>query len=663
MNIPEDDFLAEDVIPQKRVALNSREKKLIVNMGLEILKFGLLLLIGAIFVFGLMHVMQFWPWRPIIQNYFSSEIQQFIASEQEKWGFNESIFTQFFLYLRNILQGDFGYSFVVKRDVAVNVLIADRWPKSVQLLLVSLLFAIIPSLVLGIIAANRKGRWADRIILAVAGVCFILSLSWIGMVFQYLFAIKLDVFDATSFQSPEYITYDPNLTGYVLIDSLIKGDGEVFLDVFKHLIMPCTVISSSFIAMGILIVRRLVIIYKTKKLNLPKRNYLRVSLAFFIMSLVLIQTESIFRLNGIFTLALLAIQGRDFFLIMGSLLKLFFIFQLLVLTIDMGGILVQYWLDRKNPVPDNAEEIGLTSLPKPKLGTGGETNYSEEILSPSSHSNGIGQKLQVKSILLRPGVIMGLVLLLGCLILLFFGFYSYDLYSLTIDTSSQTWEPPSSDHPWGTARYGRDVLGRTLYGFAFPLLHLLPFVLVVTIIGMVIGLFLSFKNRAVDNCFDFIERFAMLFPLIFIQILFITKYDQRIPIIIILLCLNAFGFSLLFGRRILSKEDRKLFVRGSKTSYLIHAIPQMLTGAFLISILTVFALNTLAYLGYTPNEVILWGNDMDYARSHLYNAPWAYFFPIGASFLLGLSLILITASLYGYVSKQNQMPTNDLIPT
>lgn len=660
MTISEKEFFTEDFVLQRQPVSHKLEKKLLLDLGIRVLEFGILLLIGVIFIFWLLQKLPVGPWDYLPWFYYTDEsFLQLIASEQEKWGYNDPILTQFFLYLKNIIRGDFGYSLVVKKGVAVNTLIAQNWSKSVQLVFISFLFAIMPSVGLGIVSANRKGTWADRIILAVAGVCFVLSLSGIGLVFQYLFSMKLDLFPATLFQSPDYIGYDPNITGYVLIDSLLKGEGEVFVDVLKHLILPGFVISFGFIAMGILVIRRLVIIYKTKKLNLPKRNYLRVSLAFFSITLILGQTESIFQIYGMNLLGLIALTSLDYFLIMGILLKIFLTFHLLAFIIDVIGILVQFIFDKKYPEQNTLEKNIPASLPEPKLSFKNESYNSEMLLNPSSQHDEFMEKPTLKSILLRPGVIIGGVLLAGCFIISIIAFFSYDLQSLNMDSEALDWAPPSSDHPWGTAKFGRDVMGRSLYGFVFPLLYLLPLVLVVSAIGIVAGLFMSFKNSVLDDGFDFIGKILIILPCIILQIHLTRVYDPSSTTFIIIFCLNALIFSIMIGHRILSKKDRNLFIWGSKTPYVIHAIPQILTGTFLMGCLSVFALNILVFFGYSTPELIIWGNDVYYARSHIYGAPWATIYPISASILLGLSLILITASLYGYVSKRDQLQTID----
>ncbi|QQF77405.1 oligopeptide ABC transporter permease OppB [Histophilus somni] len=90
-----------------------------------------------------------------------------IANIEAKYHLNEPLYKQYFIYLENLAQGDFGPSFKYK-DQTVNDLIASAFPVSLKLGIVAFIFSVIIGLVAGTFAAlKQNSRW-DYIVMGFA---------------------------------------------------------------------------------------------------------------------------------------------------------------------------------------------------------------------------------------------------------------------------------------------------------------------------------------------------------------------------------------------------------------------------------------------------------------------------------------------------------------
>jgi peptide/nickel transport system permease protein len=86
-----------------------------------------------------------------------------IADIRTKLGLDEPIWTQFAIWIGNVLQGNFGESFFFKKTVAE--LIAQRVEPTLALAICTLLFAVSVSVPIGVMAAYRQGSLLDRAVM------------------------------------------------------------------------------------------------------------------------------------------------------------------------------------------------------------------------------------------------------------------------------------------------------------------------------------------------------------------------------------------------------------------------------------------------------------------------------------------------------------------
>lgn len=112
-----------------------------------------------------------------------------IANLRERLGLNDPFFVQYFRFLLNAVQGQFGISY--RAGVQVSQLIAERLPATLELAFVSGLFALVGGVALGVYTAlRRKGVVATSIMTAsLIGVS--LPTFLIGIALIWIFAVEL----------------------------------------------------------------------------------------------------------------------------------------------------------------------------------------------------------------------------------------------------------------------------------------------------------------------------------------------------------------------------------------------------------------------------------------------------------------------------------------
>lgn len=124
----------------------------------------------------------------------SAEIRRNLIA---KYGFDKPLTTQYMLYLRNMLQGDFGISFT-QQNRRVNDIIREHFPVSALLGVVALVIAIFGAVVWGSLSARYRERWPDAaimglVICAVSVPSFVIAAvaQWLLLALDRNFGVSL----------------------------------------------------------------------------------------------------------------------------------------------------------------------------------------------------------------------------------------------------------------------------------------------------------------------------------------------------------------------------------------------------------------------------------------------------------------------------------------
>jgi ABC-type dipeptide/oligopeptide/nickel transport system permease component len=164
---------------------------------------------------------------------------QAITPEQEAalrrdLGLDRPMYERFFLFVGNAIQGDFGQSFYHRRPV--SEVIAERLPATIELSLVALLIALFTSIPLGVLAAIRKNSIFDRIATVISLLGVSLPGFWFGILLLMLFAVHLNILPVAGRIGYSF-EIEP-ITHFLLIDTLLRGRPDAFLDALSHIILP-----------------------------------------------------------------------------------------------------------------------------------------------------------------------------------------------------------------------------------------------------------------------------------------------------------------------------------------------------------------------------------------------------------------------------------------
>jgi peptide/nickel transport system permease protein len=169
--------------------------------------------------------------------------QEQIAQATIDLGLNEPLIVQFFIYLKNLLQGDLGRSLRTRQPIVTEL--KTVIPPTLELVFISTILAIIIGIPLGLVSAQKKDKPLDHAsrIFSVGAVS--LPTFWVGMGLQLIFYRWLSILPlGGQLGTMTSLLYDvPDITGFLIFDSFISGSWVVFLDALKHMILPAITIA------------------------------------------------------------------------------------------------------------------------------------------------------------------------------------------------------------------------------------------------------------------------------------------------------------------------------------------------------------------------------------------------------------------------------------
>jgi peptide/nickel transport system permease protein len=332
-------------------------------------------LIGILLVtFSLARAIPGDPCRAVLGERATDEICE---AYFERQGLNEPIPIQFAVYARNIvLQGDFGQSLRFQRPV--TELLAERLPVTIELTLTAIFFAVIVGIPLGIISAYRHNSAIDVGTMIGANIGVSMPVFWLGLMLSYIFGVALR---DTIFYLPPSGRLSPGMGGdpfyevwgliqdpaqasailvffsrFNLLNAVLTGNWDLFVDAFRHLILPAAavgtiplaiiarmtrsslleILSQDYIRTGRakgLRERTVVLRHGFRNALLPVVTIIGLNFGFLISGAVL--TETVFGFTGIGKTLFDGITARDYTLVQGVTLITAVAFVFINLFVDV----------------------------------------------------------------------------------------------------------------------------------------------------------------------------------------------------------------------------------------------------------------------------------------------------------------------------------------
>jgi glutathione transport system permease protein len=108
---------------------------------------------------------------------------------RRRLGLDQPVLVQYGYFILNALQGDLGLS--LRSKIPVTKEIADRFPNTLTLALVSYFFAVVAGVGAGVLAAIHRGKWPDQVVMVVAILAASLANFWLALMAMNFFAVQL----------------------------------------------------------------------------------------------------------------------------------------------------------------------------------------------------------------------------------------------------------------------------------------------------------------------------------------------------------------------------------------------------------------------------------------------------------------------------------------
>jgi dipeptide transport system permease protein len=162
------------------------------------------------------------------------------AALAAQYGFDKPVLEQYFIYITDVLQGDLGKSIVTKKPVLTEFF--TLFPATIELSLCAIIFAIVIGLPVGILAGVKRGSFWDHSVMGVSLTGYSMPIFWWGLLLILLFSVNLHWTPVSGRISLLY--YFDNVTGFMLIDSLLSGQKGAFTSALHHLVLPAIVLGT-----------------------------------------------------------------------------------------------------------------------------------------------------------------------------------------------------------------------------------------------------------------------------------------------------------------------------------------------------------------------------------------------------------------------------------
>ena len=264
-------------------------------------------------------VMAMIPGDPAIAILGAYATPENVARINSDLGLDKPLVQQYFIWIGNVLQGDFGRSFALNRPVLDEVL--ERFQATLVLAGVALVLCSVIGLVAGVVSAVRQFGWVDKVITFVVLAGISVPSFWLGLILILLFAVKWRLLPASGM----YAVY---------------GGGDL-KDLLLHLILPAftlAVVAAGVIARltraAMLEVLRQDFIRTARAKGLPESSVIyshafRAALVSVIPVIGIqagfvlggaVYIETVFQWPGVGAMLVKAISTRDILLVQGGVL-------------------------------------------------------------------------------------------------------------------------------------------------------------------------------------------------------------------------------------------------------------------------------------------------------------------------------------------------------
>ena len=293
------------------------------------------------------------PGDPAIAILGQHATPQLVAQIHETLGLDKPLYVQYLSYMGQLLQGNFGSSFVDGRTVTSTFFL--RFPVTIELTIGALVFAVGLGIPLGRLAARHPNSWIDGVVTAISLFGISIPVFVLGYTLVYIFGVVLHWL-------PSFGPIDPRLdvqpvTHFPIIDAVLSGKPSDVVDAFAHLLLPAIALGSIPLAIVTRITRASVIDVSNEdyvrtarakgltqgRVNdrhimrnawLPVITVIGLQVGSLLAGAVL--TETVFNWPGVGSWVVTSIQNHDYIVVQSLILIFATIFLVVNLVVDIG---------------------------------------------------------------------------------------------------------------------------------------------------------------------------------------------------------------------------------------------------------------------------------------------------------------------------------------
>lgn len=253
-----------------------------------------------------------------------------IDTIRKQYGLDRPLPVQYVEWLGRALVGNFGESLYFRTSVAS--IVAERMPVTLGLGVAAIVFALLLSVPLGVIAALRPNSWIDRLTLTIAVIGQAMPTFWFALLLMFFFGVTLKVLPISGSDSWQHFVLPSIALGYYATPAIMRLTRSGMLEV----------LGSDYIrtarAKGL---RPGSVLFKHALRNAiaPVVALSAVQLGFMLGGSVVIET--VFALHGVGYLAWESIAHNDFPVVQAIVLLISLFYIVLTLLADLANA----WLD------------------------------------------------------------------------------------------------------------------------------------------------------------------------------------------------------------------------------------------------------------------------------------------------------------------------------
>jgi peptide/nickel transport system permease protein len=155
-------------------------------------------------------------------------------------GFDQSLLTQFGIYLNNLLHGDLGNALLTGKPVTDDIL--RVFPATLELATMAIVVGAGLGIPLGVLAAARRNSLSDYVVRIISLAGYSTPIFWVGMMGLLLFYAWLGWVGGAGRLDLGLDGIVPHRTGLMTVDALLAGNSAVFWNAINHLVLPASLL-------------------------------------------------------------------------------------------------------------------------------------------------------------------------------------------------------------------------------------------------------------------------------------------------------------------------------------------------------------------------------------------------------------------------------------